>query len=216
MPRPPTVLIALLLCLVATDAIAQKSDRNRFKWRDPDGNLHYSDALPAEAARYGYEIVSPQGIVLKRVAREKTAAELAAARAVAAREKAEHDAAEARARTDAQLVSNFPEEEDLQRAHRQRLEMLDQQVTAARISLRNQEQGLAELLGNAADSERAGKALSPHESSRIASMRKQVDAQRAQLDRRTAERLEAESRLGAELARYRELKARIEAPAPQG
>ncbi|HEX7768774.1 MAG TPA: DUF4124 domain-containing protein [Dokdonella sp.] len=206
--------MALLLCVAATPALAQKSDHNRYKWRDASGNLHYSDSLPPEAAKYGYEIVNPQGIVVKRVAREKTAAELAAAKAAAAREKAELEMLEARARADAQLLANFPQESDLLRAQRQRIEMLDQHVNAARISLRNQEQALAELLGNAADSERAGKAVSERESSQIADMRKQVDRQRDIVGRREAERRDAGARFESEVQRYRELKARKPGTAP--
>lgn len=215
MPRPPILLMAFLLSVATAEAVAQKSDHNRYKWRDASGILHYGDSLPPEAARSGYEIVNPQGIVIKRVAREKTAAELAAAKVAAAREKGERDAAEARARADTQLVTNFPEEEDLLRAQRQRIEMLDQQVSAARISLRNQEQTLAELLENAADSERADKALTKRESDQIAGMRKQVDAQRAMVERREAERHDTEIRFGKEVERYRELKARLAEASPQ-
>lgn len=215
MPRPPILLMAFLLSVATAEAVAQKSDHNRYKWRDASGILHYGDSLPPEAARSGYEIVNPQGIVIKRVAREKTAAELAAAKVAAAREKGEREAAEARARADTQLVTNFPEEEDLLRAQRQRIEMLDQQVGAARISLRNQEQTLAELLENAADSERADKALTKRESDQIAGMRKQVDAQRAMVERREAERHDAEIRFGKEVERYRELKARLAEASPQ-
>lgn len=216
MRRPPILLMALLLSVAATEAFAQKSDHNRFKWRDAGGNLHYGDSLPPEAAKYGYEIVNPQGIVIKRVAREKTAAELAAARTAARTEKAERELVEARARSDAQLLENFPEEEDLRRSQQQRLEMLDQQVNAARISLRNQEQTLAELLGNAADSERAGKSLSPRETGQIAGMRKQVDEQRAMVERREAERRDAGIRSEKEVERYRDLKAHLAEAQPQG
>lgn len=215
MPRPPILLMTLLLCVATTEAAAQKSDHNRYKWRDASGNLHYGDSLPPEAARSGYDIVNPQGIVIKRVAREKTAAELAAAKVTATRERAERDAAEARARADAQLVTNFPEEEDLLRAQRQRIEMLDQQVHAARISLRNQEQTLAELLGNAADSERADRALTTRESGQIAGMRKQVDAQRAMVERREAERRDTATRFATEVERYRKLKAHLAEASPQ-
>lgn len=214
MPRPSILPLALVLCVATTQALAQKSDHNRYKWRDANGNLHYSDSLPAGAARFGYEIVNPQGIVIRRVEREKTAAELAAAKVVAAREKAEREAAEARERADEQLLSNYPEEEDLQRAHTQRIEMLDQQVNAARISLRNQEQTLAQLLGNAADAERAGKTLSRREVGQIAGMRRQVDAQRAMVERREAERNDAAVRFTGEMERYRELKARVAGAEP--
>lgn len=215
MPRSLPILLATLLAAAATTADAQKSDHNRFKWRDAAGNLHYGDSLPPEAAKYGYEIVNPQGIVVKRVSREKTAAELAAAKAAARTEKAERELLEARARADAQLLANFPEEDDLLRAQRQRVEMLDQQVNAARISLRNQEQALYELLDNAADSERAGKAPSAREAGQIAGMRKQVDEQRMMVERRETERRDAGARFEKEVQRYRELKARDAGATPQ-
>lgn len=215
MRRSLPILLATLLAAAAMDAAAQKSDHNRFKWRDGGGNLHYSDSLPPEAARYGYEIVNPQGIVVRRVEREKTATELAAAKAAAAREKAEREVADARARADAQLLANFPQESDLLRAQRQRIEMLDQQVNAARISLRNQEQTLAELLGNAADNERAGKTLPKRQADQIAGMRKQVDEQRAMVERREAERQDAGTRFERELQRYRDLKSQRAAATPR-
>src|SRR5690606_39980014 len=135
---------------------------------------------------------------------------------VAAQEKAERDAADASARADNQLGANFPEEEDLLRSQHQRLEMLDQQVTAARISLRNQEQALSALLDNAADTERTGKNLSKREAGQISGMRKQVDAQRAMVERREAERSDSVARFEKEMQRYRELKARVADASPQG
>ena len=76
----PAVL-ALLLAGVASAADTTK--HNRYKWTDAEGNLHYSDALPAEAVKYGYEIVSPQGVIIKHVDRAKTAEERTAAKAEA-------------------------------------------------------------------------------------------------------------------------------------
>src|SRR5690606_35693993 len=105
MTRPLILLSALLLACGSANA----ADHNRYKWRDAEGNLHYSDSLPAEAARLGYEIVNSQGIVVKRVQRAKTKDELAAAKVLAEREKAEREAAEVRARTDAQLLSGYPD-----------------------------------------------------------------------------------------------------------
>src|SRR5690606_28262313 len=60
----PSVVFPLLLLVGCGTAVA---DHNRYKWRDAQGNLHYSDSLPAEAARMGYEVVNSHGIVIKRV-----------------------------------------------------------------------------------------------------------------------------------------------------
>ena len=204
--------LVLLMATAAGNAFAQKGvDHNRFKWRDGAGNLHYSDALPPEAAKFGYEVVSPQGIVVKRVERARTRAELADAKVAAAKAKVEHDQQTARERADEQLLTGYPEERDLTRAQAQQLEMLKQQVVAAEISLRSQEQMLADLLGRAAETERGGKSLPPFQARQLAQARQQVDEQRLTVKRRQDERDSASERFEQETVRYRELKARLAA-----
>jgi hypothetical protein len=193
---------------VTAHADSSSGNHNRYKWHDASGSLHYADVLPAEAAKYGYEVVNSQGIVIKRIDRAKTAAELATAKAAAATAQVEKNQADARTRADDQLISGYPEETDLKHAQQQKLEMLDQQIIAAQISLRSQEQVLADLLGRAAEEERNKKTLSEAQSRQLANMRKQVDDQRLAVERRQSERDNATSTFEAETGRYRELKAK--------
>jgi len=191
-------------------------DHNRFKWRDAQGNLHYGDAVPPEAAaKLGYDIVNPQGIVVKHVERAKTEAEIAAAKVEAAKQAVEHRITEQHARDDEQLLSNYPREEDLKHAQQQTLEMLEQQVKAAATSLRNQEQSLADLLDRAAEAERTGKELPAEQTKQLARMRKQVDDQRGTVAEREHERDEATSHFDEQVAHYRELKAKLNPQAAQ-
>lgn len=206
----PRLLIVLLAVAASGSACAAGSgDHNRFKWHDAAGNLHYSDALPPDAAKFGYDVVNPQGLVVKHVERAKTAAELSAAKTALAKTQAEQNAADAHTRADQQLLSGFPAESDLKRAQQQKLEMLDQQVVAAQISLRSQEQLLADLLNRAAEAERAGKALPDAQAAQLAKARKQVDAQRLTLDHRQADRDNAGAQFEAETTRYRDLKSKL-------
>ncbi len=200
------VCLAVMACSVTASA-ADGDRRNRFKWRDSSGVLHYSDSLPAEAAKNGYEVVNSQGIVVRRVERAKTADELAVAKVEQARQASEREEAKTRARRDAQLLSAYPNEASMQRAHRQRLETLDQQVEAARIGLRSQEQALADQLAHAAEIERAGKTLPAPQAKLIAETRKEVEHLDTALKRREEERAAAAVALDAEKARYLELKA---------
>ena len=206
----PRLLIAVLAAAASASACAAGDlDHNRFKWHDAAGNLHYSDALPPEAAKFGYEVVSPQGLIVKRIERTKTAAELSAAKVALATTQAERNAADAHTRADQQLLNGYPAESDLKRMQQQKLEMLDQQVSAARISLRSQEQTLADLLSRAAEAERGGKTLPEAQATQLAKMRKQVDDQRLALERRQGDRGNARAQFETETARYRELKAKL-------
>lgn len=206
-----TRLLFAALAVVASASVcaAGSGDHNRFKWRDAAGNLHYGDALPPEAAKLGYEVVNPQGLVVKRVERTKTAAELSAAKVAMAKAQAEQNAAEASIRSDQQLVSAYPTEGDLKRSQQQKQEMLEQQVVAAQISMHSQEQLLADLLNRAAEAERSGKVLPVAQANALAKARKQVDAQQLTLVQRKAQRDNAQAQFDAETARYRALKAKL-------
>lgn len=215
MRRSPLLLpsCACALLLAAGFALAgttgKVADHNRYKWRDAAGNLHYGDTLPAEAAKLGYDIVNPQGIVIRHVERAKTPEELAAARAAAARDKAAREEDERRARVDAQLLAAYPSEDDLARTQRQQLEMLDQQVKGAEVVQRQQEQALADGLARAAEVERSGNPLPPALANEIARLRARVEEQRQLVERRHNERAQAVTAGEAQRARYRELKARV-------
>ena len=205
-------LFVCALALAGANALAAggaSSARSQYKWRDASGALHYSDALPADAVQYGYEIVNAQGLVIKRVERAKTADEKAAAKAELAKAQALREESDARARTDAQLLTAYPAESDLKRAQQQKLDLLDQQVSAARISLRSQEQALADQLAHAAEVERNGKTLPDAQAKQIAETQKQVDAQRAALARRESDHAAAAAKFETETMRYRELKAKL-------
>ncbi|MGN6520801.1 MAG: DUF4124 domain-containing protein [Dokdonella sp.] len=212
-PSSRLLVFALAACVgatgIASAAATKTKDHNRYKWRDEQGNLHYGDSVPAEATRFGYDIVNPQGIVIKHVERAKTSDELVAAKAAASKASAERKLAEQRARDDEQLLSSYPREEDLKHAQQQQLDMLNQQIKSSQVSLRNQEQSLAELLDRAAEAERTGKELPAEQARRLSAMRKKVDLQKAAVAKQEADRDEASSHFDEEIAHYRELKARI-------
>jgi len=183
----------------------------RYKWTDGEGNLHSSDALPPEAAKYGYEIVNPQGVVIKHVDRAKTAEERAAAKAEIAKAQAAKDSADARVRNDKQLLAAYPTEDDLKRAQHQQADMMDTNLTSARVSLQSQEKSLAELLGHAAELDSNGKPIPPVLTKKITDMRKQVDEQRTYISRKQKERDDTVAHFDDDLAHYRALKEPQEA-----
>jgi hypothetical protein len=195
--------------LAASAWAAAPSAHNRYKWTDSDGNLHYSDALPPEAVKYGYEIVNAQGVVIKHVDRPKTADERKAAKAELAKAQAAKEDADTRLRSDQQLLAAYPTEEDLKRAQHQQSEMLDQNLNSAGISLQSQEKSLAELLGHAAELESTGKEVPSQLAKRIATSRKQVEDQRAYIARKETERTDVVAKFADELAHYRELKEKV-------
>ena len=202
-------LLAFLALLIAGPLLAAgpTQGHNRYKWRDGEGNLHYSDALPAEAVKFGYEVVNSQGIVIKHIDRPKTAEERVAAKAELAKAQAAKQEADARVRNDQQTLAAYPTEDDLKRAQRQQSEMMEQNLNSARISLQSQEKSLAELLGHAAELDRSGKPVPPLLAKQLGDLRRQVEDQRAYIARKESERDDTVTRFDDDLTHYRDLKS---------
>ena len=204
--RKTIVSAASLLIAVSLASVPAFAQGTRYKWRDAEGNLHYSDALPADAGKLGYDVVNAQGIVVKRVEPAKTAEERAIAKAASAREQASRLEAEARVRKDQQLLAAYPTEQELLIAHEQQLQLLQQNIVSAETALRNQERNLADQLGNAADIERDGKPIPQRMADQISTVRRQIEAQHGVIERRHAELARARVDFAAEVEHYRSLK----------
>ena len=204
MRKPTFRLIAVLAAsLAATAVIAAGSVR--YKWRDAEGNLHYTDSLPSDAGVRGYDVINAQGILVKRVEPAKTAEERAAAKADAAVARANNDAAERQKRDDRQLLAANPTEEDLKANQQQQLEMIDLHVKSLTTGLESLERSLTDLLGRAAEFESNDKPVPARLSGQISDVRTKIDAQHAQLNRQTAEREATAAGFVGELEHYRAL-----------
>lgn len=200
-------LFALAL-LSGVASAAGNTDRLRYKWRDEAGNLHYSDSIPPEATRLGYEVVNQHGVVVRRVERAKTAEELAAAKAAADKLAEEKRRADDNARNDAQMLAAYPTEEDLRKSLQAQIDLISQNIQATEVGIASQEKSLAERLVHAAEQERNGKPVPAPVQKQINTLRAGLAEQKAFLERRTADRAEMEKQLASEIDRYRSLKAR--------
>ena len=207
--RATTILLASALCLTTLSAHAeQQGEHNRYKWKDAQGNLHYDDALPAEALQFGYDVVNKSGMVIKHVDRPKTAEELKADKEAAARLAADKKAAEEQAQHDQQMLAAYPNEQDLMHAQQGQLDSLDQEAHATQMSLDSQEKSLTDMLGRAADLERTGKPVPAYLSTQIETQRSVVAKQKDYIAGKQKERADTVQRFASELAHYRELRAK--------
>jgi hypothetical protein len=205
------VLIAVLaLLFTATAAFGdEKGGHNRYKWRDGQGNLHYDDALPDDALKYGYDVINPSGIVVKHVDRPRTAEELATDKATAEKTAAAKRAQDDQLRKDQQMLAAYPTEQDLQSAQREQLAVIDQTVEATQASLQNQEKSLSEMLAHAADLDRTGKPVPTVLQQQIDTLRISIEKQKAYIAGKHAEKDSSAKRFEAELAHYRDVQARL-------
>ncbi|SFN63868.1 DUF4124 domain-containing protein [Dokdonella immobilis] len=194
----------LLLSVVAASALAAGSVR--YKWRDAEGNLHYTDSLPADAGVRGYEVINAQGIVVKRVEPAKTPEQRREAKVAADAARAEKDAAERQQRADQQLLAANPTEKDLIETHRQQLEMIDLQLSSQHATLESLERSLTDLLGRAAALERSDRPVPAKLAGQIGDLRRNIETQHALIERRKVERESTVKDFAKELDHYRALR----------
>ena len=70
----PSLLAAAVICALISPAGAGAL----YKWVDENGNVRYSDKIPANQAKQGHSQLNSQGVVINTQEKAKTEAELAA------------------------------------------------------------------------------------------------------------------------------------------
>lgn len=204
------LLFAALSLGVAVTATAQQTDKhNRYKWKDGQGNLHYDDALPTEALKFGYDVVNASGIVVKHIERARTTEEQKADEVAAAQKAAQNRAAEEQAARDQQVLAAYPSERELVGSQQAQLDMLDQNILATELSLQSQEKSLTENLSHAAELDRNGKPVPATLQSQIEALRQNIEKQKAYIIGKQKEKADNVTKFEAELTHYREVRAKM-------
>jgi hypothetical protein len=208
------ILIVFALVAVSLPLFAQDSPAHpRYRWKDTQGGLHYTDTLPSEALQNGYDVVDGHGFVVKHVERALTAEERKTGAATAAAQATANQHAQEQARVDQQLLVAYASEQDLVVAQKAKLEAIDQTIQNVQLSQSDQEKNLSEQLAHAASLENNGKPVPALVQQQIETLRKNIEAQKAFVGRKQQERTAAAQKSEEEMAHYRELRAKQPGPA---
>ena len=211
-PFLPLLVCALGLSVACAPAAAQ-GKKKLYRWTDENGEVHYTDQLPPEAAAAARDQLNARGMAVEHTARAMTPEEKAAFEAEQARLAEENRLAEERKKMDAVLLASYPSEADLARAYKERFDLLERTVESAKVGIASQERSLDDLLAHAASLERSGQPVPAAVAQSIAMARRQVAQQSEVLTKREAERTALQAEYDQVLARYRELSAEASAAA---
>jgi hypothetical protein len=185
---------------------------NLYKWVDEDGNIRYSDRIPASQSRQQHQKLNSQGIVVNTREAAKSDEELAAdaeARRVQEAEAAE----EARQKKiqqhqDQVLLMTFSSEEELQLARDNRLAVLDSVINLINNSIETTQEKLGELQDNADRNFLSqGKEVPGGLAQKIEFFTRKVETRTEQLELKLEEKAKINEKYDLDLARYRELKS---------
>jgi len=208
------VTLLLVIGFAVQAAPSEYGGNTRYRWRDGQGQLHYSDSLASEALKYGYDVVNDRGAVVRHVGRQLTADEAAQARQQAELTAQRQRAADEAARADAQMLAAYPDEAAFQAAQKMALDTVDQQIGITRGNLVTQEKALTDLLARAGELERNQQTIPSSLNQQITQQRAVVASQRALLERLQTQRQTAVQKGAQQLQHYREVKAAADRPQP--
>ena len=206
---PLSVLpIAVALCLVFNQA----NSGALYKWIDEDGNIRYSDRLPAAQVKKKHHQLNSQGVVLSTKEAAKSEAELAAEAAdklkLEEEETIQAKLDEEQNKKDQVLLLTFSNEQELALARNDRIEVLDSIIQLISKSIVATQQTLDELQARADELYLSqGKEVPGGLAQKIEHFARKKDGRSAQLDSKKLEKEKINEQYEIDLARYRLLKA---------
>lgn len=183
-----SLLLGLLLPVVANAV-------ELYRYTDEKGTTVLSrQGVPPEHIGRGYEVLNDQGRVVRVVPPAPTGEEM--------RRLLED---KARAGSDAQLLRLYSTPEDIERAREHKLAELDGLIGVARGNLQSVRTQQANLQSQAADYERAGKAVPAHLLQQIDNQKAEQERLKQGIERYQAAREQASASFDADLARLKAL-----------
>jgi hypothetical protein len=198
--RLSAISLASLL-LVATAANAERT----FKWVDAQGNTHYGDRVPVQAAAQQRREINEQGRTLKAYAEPGSQEALAEQKRQAALEYEKQQQTEEQSRRDSELLATYASETDILIARDNDLGAIEEFIRMTNIRIDSLQQRLDEMAGEAAGYEERGKPVPEFVQHQTARIQEQIDQNEAIISSKQAEMDSINKRYAADIGRYQRL-----------
>jgi len=204
------LLPALMLALLAGVAAGAASDTQKklYRWVDKNGQVHYSDSIPPEYAEQDRDVLNRHGIP---VGHEEGLVTPEEARAKAAADKAAKDI-QIQKQRDRTLLQVYQSVEEIEVLRDRRLELIEAQLTI-------QEQSLANMRAKHTQFEKQASRFLPRNKEPDAlplpeelaldlqRSTSDIGTQQQNLEKKRLERETIRTNFGADIKRFKELKA---------
>lgn len=194
-------LLILPAILLSGNALGERL----YRWTDAEGQVHYSNRLPPEAAKQKREVINEQGRTLKVYRAPLTPEEKAEEERLEALEKKKRELAEKRAIHDRSLLATYSNTDDMQVAMRGKIEAVESLIKLTNSRLNSLQNRLLELTEEAASFERSGKQLPDKLQRQISNLRDQIAQNKAFVEDKKLEMEDIRLQSQADIRRYIEL-----------
>ena len=118
--------------VILTAALSFAAHADVYKWIDENGEVQFSDHIPAEDSQLGHDVLNKQGIVVDTVDSPKTPEELRIIREQEELAEIKRREAEKQAARDKALLKSFTSIEELVNAHEERIGLIDQSILVSK------------------------------------------------------------------------------------
>ena len=137
----------VLICLILLGISSTASAAKLYKWIDENGQVRYSDRMPASEVKRKHQTLNAQGIVIATKEAAKTDEEIKAGKEAAkelqAKQEVERQNKEAQGRVDKVLLLTFSSEKEMRRVKNDRIEVLDSVIRLIYKSIATTEERLS-------------------------------------------------------------------------
>jgi chromosome segregation ATPase len=194
-------LLLLPAILLSGNALGEKL----YKWVDAEGQVHYSNRLPPEAAKQRRELINEQGRTVKVYRAPLTAEEKREEERLQELEKKKRELAEKRAIHDRSLLATFSNTDDMYVAMQGKLEAVESLIKLTNSRINSLQNRLLELTEEAASYERSGRQLPDNLQRQISNLRNQIDQNKAFVEDKKLEMEDIRLQSEADIRRFKEL-----------
>jgi len=176
-----------------------------YKWVDAEGQVHYSNRLPPEAAKQRREIITEQGRTIKVYRAPLTAEEKLEEERLKELEKKRRELAEKRAIHDRSLLATYSNTDDMYVAMQGKLDAVESLIKLTNSRINSLQNRLLELTEEAASYERSGRQLPDNLQRQISNLRNQIDQNKAFVEDKKLEMEDIRLQSEADIRRFKEL-----------
>jgi hypothetical protein len=194
-------LLLLPALLLSGNALAERL----YKWVDDDGQVHYSNRLPPEAAKRERKVINEQGRTLKVYRAPLTPEEKAEQARIEELEKKKRELAEKRAMHDRSLLATYSNTDDMHAAMEGKLSSVESLIKLTNSRINTQQNRLLELTEDAASYERSGKQLPDNLQRQISNLRDQITQNKAFIEDKKLEMEDIKLQYEYDVRRFTEL-----------
>jgi hypothetical protein len=193
----PAISLASLL-LAASAANAERT----FKWVDAQGNTHYGDRVPLQAAAQQRREINEQGRTLKAYAEPGSEETLAEQKRQAALEYERQQQTEEQSRQDRELLATYASETDILIARDNELGAIEELIRMTNIRIGSLQERLGDMAAEAASYEERGKPVPEFVQHQTAVIQEQIEQNEAIISEKQAELDSINKRYAADIAHY--------------